>query len=153
MPKSHVLFLCTGNSCRSQIAEGLVNYHFAAQWQAVSAGTRPAPNVHPLAIKVMAEIGIDISGQRPKTLDEFRDSRLDLVVTVCDGAAAECPVWLGDGKTEHISFPDPADATGTEEEKLAIFREVRDDIHRRVSYYLTNGRVLTQGWVTPMVRT
>lgn len=148
MSKSHVLFLCTGNSCRSQMAEGLVNHYMGKKWKACSAGTQPTGGVHPLAIKVMAELGIDISGQRSKSADEFLKKRLDLVVTVCDSAAEECPVWLGRGRTEHISFPDPARASGTEEEKLAAFREVRDDICRRVCYYLANGRVLTQGWAT-----
>jgi arsenate reductase len=149
MSKSHVLFLCTGNSCRSQMAEALVNHYMGKRWKAYSAGTQPAETVHPLAVKVMAELGIDISRQHSKSADEFRDKRLDLVVTVCDSAAEECPVWLGEGKKEHISFPDPAKATGSDAEKLAVFREVRDDIHRRISYYLTNGRVLTRGWLTP----
>jgi arsenate reductase len=149
MSKSKILFLCTGNSCRSQMAEGLVNYYMGNNWRAYSAGTKPTGEVHPLAVTVMAELGIDISGQRPKSADELRDRRLDLVVTVCDSAAEECPVWLGKGKTVHISFPDPAEATGTEEERLAFFREVRDDIHRRVFYYLMNGRVLSRGWVAP----
>ena len=151
MSKSHVLFLCTGNSCRSQMAEGLVNHYMGKKWKACSAGTQPTGAVHPLAIKVMAELGIDISRRHSKSADEFLNKRLDLVITVCDSAVEECPVWLGRGRTEHISFRDPAKAGGTEEEKLAVFREVRDDIHRRVCYYLANGRVLTQGWATPTV--
>ena len=153
MSKSHVLFLCTGNSCRSQMAEGLVNHYMGKRWKACSAGTRPTGAVHPMAIKAMAELGIDISRQKSKSADEFLNKRLDLVVTVCDSAAEECPVWLGSGKTEHISFPDPAGITGGDAEVLAVFREVRDDIHRRVCYYLANGRVLTQGWAAPLVGT
>ena len=149
MSKSRVLFLCTGNSCRSQMAEGLVNHYMRKKWKACSAGTRPAGTVHPLAIKVMAELGIDISRHHSKSADIFRDKRIDLVVTVCDSAAEECPVWLGDGRRQHIGFFDPAEASGTEAEKLAIFREVRDDINRRICYYLANGRVLSQGWATP----
>jgi arsenate reductase len=145
MAKSRVLFLCTGNSCRSQIAEGLVNHYLGKEWQAYSAGTRPSGFVHPLAVIVMAELSIDISGHVSKSTEMFRDSRFDMVVTVCDSAAEECPIWLGQGERVHIGFPDPALATGTEAEKLQIFRLVRDDIHRRVIYFLTCGRVLTQG--------
>jgi arsenate reductase len=151
MSKSKVLFLCTGNSCRSQMAEGLVNHYMGKKWKAYSAGTQPTGTVHPLAVKVMAELGIDISRHRSKFADEFLKKRLDLVVTVCDSAAEECPVWLGRGRTEHISFPDPARASGTEDEMLAVFREVRDDIHRRVCYYLAKGQVLTQGWAAHTV--
>lgn len=127
------------------MAEGLVNHYMGKEWQAYSAGTRPSGYVHPLAIKVMAELGIDISGHASKSTEMFRDMRFDRLVTVCDSAAEECPIWLGQGKTVHISFPDPALATGTEAEKLQIFRSVRDDIHRRVLYFLTSGRALTQG--------
>lgn len=131
-----MLFLCTGNSCRSQMAEGLVNYFLGDQWDAYSAGTEPAGYVHPLAIKVMAEVGIDLSGFRSKSADEFRYIVPDLVITVCDDAAENCPVWLGQGQVAHISFPDPAKATGTEAEKMAVFRQVRDDIKTKVLSYL-----------------
>ena len=136
MNKKRVLFLCTGNSCRSQMAEGLVNHFLREAWEAYSAGTDPAGYVHPLAIRAMAELGIDISGRRSKPVDEFRDATLDLVVTVCDDAAENCPRWLGQGRVAHISFPDPARATGTQAERLAAFRRVRDDIRRQVIGFL-----------------
>ena len=145
MSKRKVLFLCTGNSCRSQMAEGLVNHYLGKEWKAYSAGTEPSGYVHPKAIQAMAELDIDISGLKSKLTDRFRDQRLDLVITVCDDAAENCPIWLGEGKVVHISFPDPAKATGTEEEKLEVFRAVRDDIRRRIFHYLANGRVLIEG--------
>jgi arsenate reductase len=122
-----VLFLCTGNSCRSQMAEAIVNARMRDAWHAASAGITPAGYVHPLAIRALAEIGI-AHGGRSKHVDEFRDMAFDLVVTVCDSAAEQCPVWLGQGRRMHLSFPDPAKATGSEEEVLAAFRRVRDDI-------------------------
>jgi arsenate reductase (thioredoxin) len=122
-----VLFLCTGNSCRSQMAEAIVNARLNDTWEAVSAGTAPAGYVHPLAVRALAEIGIDHAG-RSKHVDEFRDAPFDLVVTVCDSAAEECPLWLGKGRRVHLSFPDPAKATGSEEEVMAAFRRVRDDM-------------------------
>ena len=131
-----VLFLCTGNSCRSQMAEGLVNHFLAGQWAAHSAGTRPAGYVHPLAIRAMVELGIDIAHNASKHTDEFREIPLDVVVTVCDSAAEDCPVWLGNGRKQHISFPDPAHATGTEEEQMAVFRQVRDDIREQIITFL-----------------
>ena len=121
-----VLFLCTGNSCRSQMAEAIVNARLRDRWQAVSAGTIPSGYVHPQAIAALAEIGIDHAG-RSKTADEFRDVDFDLVVTVCDSAAEECPVWLGRGARRHHSFPDPA-KTGD----MADFRAVRDAIDREI---------------------
>jgi arsenate reductase len=136
MNKRKVLFLCTGNSARSQMAEGLVNHFRSDRWEAVSAGTRPSGYVHPLSIRAMAELGIDISGQRSKPADEFRDFELDLVITVCDGAARNCPVWLGQGRVVHIGFPDPAAAGGSEDERFAVFTQVRDGIRTRVLDYL-----------------
>ncbi|MGD2077781.1 MAG: arsenate reductase ArsC [Chloroflexota bacterium] len=146
MSKKKVLFLCTGNSCRSQMAEGLVKHYLSKEWKAYSAGTEPSGYVHPMAVQAMAELGIDIAGQESKSAEAFRSKRLDLVVTVCDDAAESCPVWLGQGEVAHISFPDPAKATGTEEERMEVFRSVRDDICRRVFYYLANGRVLIPGF-------
>jgi len=124
---SKVLFLCTGNSCRSHLAEAIVNARLSDDWSAVSAGTQPAGYVHPMAIRALAEIGIEHQG-RSKSVDEFRDVPFDLVVTVCDSAAEECPVWLGQGKRVHLGFPDPAKAAGTAEEVLNVFRAVRDDM-------------------------
>ncbi|MCA9929821.1 MAG: arsenate reductase ArsC [Anaerolineales bacterium] len=136
MKKKKVLFLCTGNSCRSHMAEGLTNHFLCDRWEAVSAGTAPAGYVHPLAVQALAELGIDISGHQSQSADKFRHVPLDMVVTVCDDAAENCPLWLGQGKVVHISFPDPAKATGTDAEKLAVFREVRDGIRERVLEYL-----------------
>lgn len=126
-----VLFLCTGNSCRSQMAEAIVNARLGESWQAYSAGTYPAGYVHPKAIQVLQEIGIQHAG-RSKHVDELREMVFDRVVTVCDSAAEECPLWLGPGVRVHHSFPDPAKATGSEEEVLRVFRQVRDDIAAQI---------------------
>ncbi len=131
MDRRKVLFLCTGNSCRSHMAEAIVNARLGDRWEAVSAGTKPAGYVHPNALRALAEIGIEHHG-RSKHTDEFRDAPLDLVVTVCDSAAEECPVWLGPGRRLHRSFPDPAKAEGTDEEVMAVFRAVRDDMVREI---------------------
>lgn len=128
--KRKILFLCTGNSCRSQMAEAIVNARLGDEWEAVSAGTRPAGYVHPKAITALQEIGIEHEG-RSKPADEFRDVPFDLVVTVCDSAAEECPVWLGKGKRAHHSFPDPALT-----DRMDDFRTVRDDIEREISQLL-----------------
>jgi arsenate reductase len=130
--KLQVLFLCTGNSCRSQMAEGLVNHFLRDRWDARSAGTQPAGYVHPFAVQVMAELGIDISAYVPKSADEFRDVELDLVVTLCDEAAEECPLWLGRTRMRHLGFPDPARVAGDQEARLAAFRRVRDDVRQKV---------------------
>jgi len=119
-----VLFLCTGNSCRSQMAEAIVNAKMSAEWQAVSAGTKPAGYVHPKALEALSEIGIQHTG-RSKLADEFKGVDFDLVVTVCDSAAEECPIWLGKGKKVHHSFPDPAKTDNMDD-----FREVRDEIEK-----------------------
>jgi arsenate reductase len=124
MSKRSVLFLCTGNSCRSQMAEAIVNYRLGESWKAVSAGTKPAGYVHPKALAALAEIGIQHQG-RSKLADEFKGVDFDLVVTVCDSAAEECPIWLGKGKRAHHSFPDPAKT-----DDMNDFRKVRDDIAR-----------------------
>ena len=129
--KRKVLFLCTGNSCRSQMAEAIVNAQPGEQWEAFSAGTAPAGFVHPAALQVLQEIGIEHHGYS-KSVQDFRSVDFDLVVTVCDDAAENCPVWLGAGKKVHIGFPDPAKADGSEEEILAVFRAVRDDIREKV---------------------
>ena len=130
-----VLFLCTGNSCRSQMAEAIVNVRMGDEWQAFSAGTHPSGYVHPNTIRALAEIGIDHHG-RSKHADEFRNTHFDLVVTVCDSAAEECPLWLGTGKRVHLGFPDPVKATGSNDEVIAVFRSVRDDIARRIPQLL-----------------
>lgn len=131
-----VLILCTGNSCRSQIAEAWWNQLGAGEWLASSAGSNPAGYVHPLAITVMAEEGIDLSGYQSQHLNEFTDEPFDLVVTVCDNAKESCPVFAKTGETFHWPFEDPAHATGSDEEKLEVFRKVRDQIRHRISEYL-----------------
>ncbi len=132
MSKKRVLFLCTGNSARSQMAEGLVNHFLGDRWVAFSAGTKPAGYVHPLAVQAMAELGIDISPQRSKSVEQFREVEFDAIVTVCDNAARNCPLWLGAGRVIHVGFPDPAAASGGEEERLSLFRRVRDEIQTKV---------------------
>ncbi len=127
-----VLFLCTENACRSQMAEGLVNHDLPGRVKAFSAGVQPS-QVNPRAIQVMNELGIDISRQRAKSVDEFADETIDLVITLCDHAAAACPMFPGNAEIRHISFPDPAQATGTDEEIMAVFRRVRDDLRGRLS--------------------
>jgi len=134
--KRKVLFLCTGNSCRSHMAEAIVNARMSDTWEAVSAGTQPAGYVHPKALQALAEIGIEHHG-RSKHVDEFRNTPLDLVVTVCDSAAEECPLWLGSGQRVHLGFPDPAKAEGTDEEVMAVFRTVRDDMARAIPILLS----------------
>lgn len=131
MDKNKVLFLCTGNSCRSQMAEAIINARMGDEWEAVSAGTKPTGTVHPNALRVLREIGIEHHG-RSKHADEFRGVPFDLVVTVCDSAAEECPVWLGPGRRVHLGFPDPAKAAGTDDEAMTVFRAVRDDIAQKV---------------------
>jgi arsenate reductase (thioredoxin) len=135
MTQKRVLFLCTGNSARSQMAEAIVNSRLGDRWEAYSAGTQPAGYVHPMALRALSETGIQHEG-RSKNATEYRDAPFDLVVTVCDDAAENCPVWLGKGRRVHLGFPDPAKATGTEEEVLAVFRKVRDDIAARVGELL-----------------
>ena len=126
-----VLFLCTGNSCRSQMAEAIVNARLSNDWRAYSAGTQPSGFVHPKAVRVFDEIGIEHSGASKHT-DLFQNEEFDVVVTVCDDAAENCPLWLGKGKRTHLGFPDPAKAEGTDEETLAVFRSVRDAILLKV---------------------
>ncbi len=131
-----VLILCTGNSCRSQMAEYLWNQLGEGQWQAESAGSKPAGYVHPLAIEAMKELGEDLSSAESKHVDQFVDQSIDLVITVCDSAKENCPVLPGVQQTLHWPFYDPADAEGSDEEKLAVFRQVRDQIRDRIETYL-----------------
>ncbi len=128
--KKKILILCTGNSCRSQMAEGILK-SFDSELEVYSAGTNPADKVNPKAVQVMKEIEIDISQNYPKMVDQFLNDPFDYVITVCDNAKETCPVFIGKvGKQLHIGFEDPADATGTEEEVLSVFRKVRDEIKR-----------------------
>ena len=135
MAKNRVLFLCTGNSCRSQMAEAIVNHSLSETWEAYSAGTEPAGYTHPLAIKALAEIGIKHDGESKHT-DIYREKRFDLVITVCGDAEENCPVWLGSGIRTHMGFPDPAKAEGTEEEQMVFFRDVRDNLREDILDYL-----------------
>jgi arsenate reductase len=132
-----VLFLCTHNSARSQMAEGLLRHLAGDRFEVFSAGTE-ATQVRPLAIRVMHELGIDIGDQQSKTLDRYLDQPFDTVITVCDAANEVCPVFLGAKERLHWSFPDPSQATGTENEQLATYRRVRDAIRRRIEEELLN---------------
>ena len=123
-----VLILCTGNSCRSQMAEGWINHELGDTWLARSAGTDPATRVHPFAVRAMAEVGVDIRGGVPENIDRYHDQPWDLVITVCDSAKERCPVFAGAVEQIHSLFPDPADADGSDDERMAVFRSVRDAI-------------------------
>jgi arsenate reductase len=126
------------------MAEALINHRLGDTWQAFSAGTIPAGYVHPKALQVLGELGIVHQGES-KHADRFREMDLDLAITVCDDAAENCPVWLGSGRRVHIRFPDPAKANGSEQEVLGVFREVRDDIDRKVVGFLKNLPVSPSG--------
>jgi arsenate reductase len=134
--RKRILFLCTGNSARSQMAEWLVNHFLADRWEAHSAGTAPAGFVHPLAVRVVRELSVPITSLRSKPVEEFRAEKFDLVMTLCDEAAGACPAWHGGGPVVHLPFPDPAAASGTPTERLETFRRVRDAIQREVLGYL-----------------
>ena len=125
--KERVLILCTGNSARSQMAEGLLRHMARDRFEVASAGTRPG-RVRPEAIAVMKELGIDLSGHRSKRVEEFQGQPFDYVLTVCDNARESCPVFFGPAKRLHRDFEDPAALQGPEEERLALFRRVRDEI-------------------------
>jgi arsenate reductase len=126
-----VLFLCTENACRSQMAEGLVNHDLAGQVKAVSAGVRPS-RVNPRAVQVMAELGIDISHHRAKSVNDLAGEAFDLVITVCDQARQQCPIFPGETEVLHVGFPDPARATGAEAAVLGVFRQVRDAMRQQL---------------------
>jgi arsenate reductase len=132
---SLVLVLCTGNSCRSHLAEGILRAAAKDRFRVASAGSKPAGYVHPLAIQVMKEIGIDISAHHSKHLNEFLDQQVETVITVCGNADQVCPMFPGQMNRHHWGFDDPAHATGTDEEKLDIFRRVRDEIRRVFEAY------------------
>ncbi len=133
-----ILILCTGNSCRSQMAEGLLK-SFEPQLEVYSAGTNPSARVHPLAVQVMHEIGLDINDNYPKNVDRFLEIPFDYVITVCDHARETCPVFAGEVRHRvHIGFDDPAEATGKEDEILTMFRRVRDEIRRDFYKFYTD---------------
>ena len=133
--KPIVLILCTGNSCRSHLAEGILRHAAGELLDVQSAGSNPAGYVHPKAIEVMKEIGIDISGHTSKHMNEFLQRKIDTVITVCGTADQACPMFPGQVNRYHWGFDDPAHATGTEEEKLAVFRRVRDEMQRVFQAY------------------
>jgi arsenate reductase len=150
--KTRVLFLCTGNSCRSHMAEGWLRHLGGDRFESLSAGAKPTGYVHPLAIKAMAEVGVDISKHRSKSIDEFAGQPLDLLVTVCDNARESCPMYAGAKRQVHWGFDDPAHAAGTSRaqrdaegeggkpEQLAVFRRVRDEIRARIELFLREGK-------------
>ena len=128
--KKKILVLCTGNSCRSQMAEGFLK-SFDPELKALSAGTNPSKRVHSKAIQVMKEVGIDLSKNYPKMVDKYLNESFDYVITVCNNAKETCPVFVGKVTNRlHMGFEDPADASGTEDEILSVFRKVRDEIKK-----------------------
>jgi len=131
MDKKRILILCTGNSARSQMAEGLLRSEAGDRVDVFSAGTKPS-DVRPEAVQVMRELGIDISGHRSKSVDEFRGQEFTYVITVCDNANESCPVFPGNTKRLHLPFDDPAAVQGTEEQRRAAFRTIRDQIRRKL---------------------
>lgn len=144
-----VLILCTGNSCRSHLAEGVLRAAAGDLFEVASAGSNPAGYVHPLALRVMREIGIDISGHRSKPLNEFLGRPVETVITVCGHADQACPTFPGQVHRHHWPFEDPAQATGSDEEKLAVFRRVRDEIRRVFEAYAAGRRDQWRAGQTP----
>jgi arsenate reductase len=134
MQKHRVLILCTGNSARSQMAEGLLRHDAGERFEVESAGTKPG-HVRPEAITVMNEIGIDISGHRSKSVDEFAGQEFDYVLTVCDSAKESCPIYPGHANRIHRNFEDPAAVRGSQGERLAVFRRVRDEIREYLDHF------------------
>ena len=138
--KPTVLILCTGNSCRSHLAEGILRAVAGDILDVQSAGSKPAGYVHPLAIAAMKEIDIDIAAHCSKSMTEFMDKKVETVITVCGNADAACPIFPGQVNRHHWPFEDPAHATGTDEEKMAVFRRVRDEIRRTFTAYAAGRR-------------
>jgi len=139
-PKPAVLILCTGNSCRSHMAEGILRAAVGDAVEVLSAGSKPAGYVHPLATRALAEIGIDISGHTSKHMNDFLERDIHTVITVCGNADQVCPMYPGQVQRYHWGFPDPAHATGSDEEIFAVFRTVRDDIRRVFEAYAAGWR-------------
>lgn len=134
MTVKRVLFLCTGNSCRSQMADGIINHDFPGRISACSAGTEPH-GLNPKAVQVMAEIGIDISANSSDHLSQYENERFDYVITLCGDADEKCPLFIGGVKRIHIGFEDPPRATGSEEEVLHVYRRVRDEIRQQLGNF------------------
>jgi arsenate reductase (thioredoxin) len=139
MSKPRILILCTGNSCRSQLAEALWRHVAGDQYEVMSAGVVPK-DIHPLTLKVLAEIGVSTTGLRSKHVDEFFGQHFDLVITVCDPARDQCPVFPGQCRHEHWPFDDPPATPGTEAEVFAAFRRVRDEIRARIEEFVQSAR-------------
>jgi arsenate reductase len=131
-----ILFLCTGNSCRSQMAQAIINSLGKGRFEAFSAGSKPAGCVHPLAIKTLQDSHVNTDGLRSKSWEEFQGRTFDFVITVCDRAKEACPLWPGQPVSAHWGFEDPAEATGTDERKLAAFRRIFSEIQARVRLFL-----------------
>ena len=138
--KPLILILCTGNSCRSHLAEGILRAASHGLFDVASAGSKPAGHVHPFGIMAMSEIGIDISAHTSKHMDEFLDRDVETVITVCGNADQACPMYPGQINRHHWGFDDPAHATGTDEQKTAVFRRVRDEIKRVFEAYAQGRR-------------
>ena len=138
MNPTRVLFLCTGNSCRIHMAEGLLRKLASDRFEVFSAGAQPAGHVHPLAIQVMQELDVDISRHTSKSLDVFDGQKFDYLITVCDNAREACPTYAGAAQQLHWSFDDPAHVTGTEKQKLTVFRRIRDEIRQRIQQFLAS---------------
>jgi len=138
--KPNLLILCTGNSCRSHLAEGVLRAVAGDIFTVASAGSKPAGYMHPLAIQVMQEVGIDISAHHSKHMNEFLSMPIETVITVCGNADQACPIFPGQVNRHHWPFDDPAHATGTDEEKLAVFRRVRDEIRAQFEAYAAGRR-------------
>ena len=145
MNKPTILILCTGNSCRSHLAEGILRAAAGDILDVQSAGSKPAGYVHPKAIQVMREIGLDISGHRSKHMDEFLAGEVETVITVCGNADQACPMFPGQVNRHHWGFDDPAHAEGSDEEQLAVFRRVRDEIRRVFEAYAAGRRDQRRG--------
>ena len=147
--KKRVLILCTGNSARSQMAEGLLRHDAGDRFEVESAGTKPS-HVRPEAIAVMRELGIDISGHRSKSVDEFTGQQFDYVLTVCDNAKESCPIFPGKTVTIHHNFEDPAALQGSEEERLAVFRRVRDEMRQYLYDFPPDKNPVNRDWLPPV---
>jgi arsenate reductase len=152
-PKPAVLILCTGNSCRSHLAEGILRSLAGDLFEVHSAGSKPAGHVHPLAIRAMAEIGIDISGHRSKSMNEFLQMPIETVITVCGNADQACPIFPGQMNRHHWPFEDPALAVGMEEERLDVFRRVRDEIRATLVAYVAGRRDALKSFQAIVTRT
>ena len=138
--RKRVLFVCTGNSARSQMAEGLLRHISKGQVDAFSAGTEPQP-VNPLAVRAMAEAGVDISSQRSKSVATFASESFDFIITVCDRARQRCPQWPGQVDYIHWSIDDPAAVEGSEEDRLKAFGRTRDELRQRITLFLLANRI------------